>query len=250
MAVCQAAKVNEVRVGRKSSMKLVIFDLDQTLVDFIEVHDKATQRLFSRFFKTDAKLTEIDFAGKSLNDNFVELARLKNIPEDVLQKRRQELLESYETTFSNSLPADGEKYILPGARQLLDKLLNTDHITALYTGDSPGIVNSVFRVTGLGKYFKFCLYGTEVETRADMVRLAVNKANEMTGQEFKNKGIVIIGDSVRDIECGKLFNALTIAVATGFHSRAQLLAAKPDYLFSDLRDYEKILAAIDRSESR
>ena len=231
-------------------MKLVIFDLDQTLVDFIQVHDKAAQRLFSRCFGVDARLTEIDFAGKSLNDNFVELARLKNIPEHVFRTKRQELMKSYETTFNDSLPADAEKHVLPGATELLGELLNTDHITALYTGDSQGIVKAVFRVTGLGKYFKFSLYGTEVETRADMVRLAVDKANQMTGQEFKNKGIVIIGDSVRDIECGKLFNALTIAVATGFHSQAQLLAAGPDYLFADLRDYRRILAAIDGSEPR
>jgi phosphoglycolate phosphatase len=227
-------------------MKLVIFDLDQTLVDFIEVHDKATQSLFRDFFGANARLTEIDFAGKSLNDNFVELARLKNIPEDAFRKQRQKLLESYETTFSNSLPADGEKYILPGARELLSELSRTDHITALYTGGSPGIVRSVFRVTGLGKYFRFCLYGTEVKTRADMVRLAVNRANKATGQDFKSKDIVIIGDSIRDIECGKLFNAITIAVATGFHTRAQLLAAQPDYLFTDLKDYEKVLAAIQK----
>jgi phosphoglycolate phosphatase len=241
--------MSAVRRGRKFIMKLVIFDLDQTLVDFIEAHDKATQRLFSDFFGVKAKLTEIDFAGKSLDDNFLELARLKGISEDVFRKNRQKSLENYETTFSNSLPADAEKYILPGARELLSELLNTDHITALYTGDSPGIVSSVFRVTGLGKYFKFCLYGTEVNTRADMVTLAIGKATEMTGHDFKNKGIVIIGDSVRDIECGKLFNALTIAVATGFHSRAQLLAAGPDYLFTDLKDYQNILAAIEGSEA-
>jgi phosphoglycolate phosphatase-like HAD superfamily hydrolase len=231
-------------------MKLVIFDLDQTLVDFIEVHDKATQSLFSGFFKVDAKLTEIDFAGKSLNDNFVELARLKNIPEDIFRKKGPELLKSYEATFSDCLPADAEKHILPGARELLSELLKTDHVTALYTGDSPGIVRAVFRATGLGKYFKFCFYGTEAKTRADMVQSAVNRATDMTGQEFRNKGVVIIGDSVRDIECGKLFNALTIAVATGFHSQVQLLAARPDYLFTDLRDYGRILAAIDGSEPR
>jgi phosphoglycolate phosphatase len=98
----------------------------------------------------------------------------------------------------------------------LSELSKGDHIIALYTGDSPGIVNSAFRATNLGKYFEFCLYGTEVETRADMVRLAVEKAEKLTGQEFRDKDVVIIGDSTRDIECGKLFNALTIAVATGF----------------------------------
>jgi hypothetical protein len=55
------------QVGR---MKLIIFDLDQTLVDFITVHDEVTRRLFSEYFNINARLTEIDFAGKSLKDNF------------------------------------------------------------------------------------------------------------------------------------------------------------------------------------
>jgi phosphoglycolate phosphatase-like HAD superfamily hydrolase len=229
-------------------MKLIIFDLDQTLVDFLSVHDETTHRLFKEFFNTDVSLTEIDFTGKSLKENFHELARLKKVPEDIFQKKSQQLLQSYGNVFSKSLPSNGVKYILPGAKELLNELSKTDHIIALYTGDSPRIVRSVFRVTGLGKYFKICFYGTEVETRPDMVRLAIEEAKKITGRDFKNKEIVIIGDSIRDIECGKLFNALTIAVATGFHSRAQLLAAGPDYLFTNLKDRSKVLMAIDQLE--
>jgi phosphoglycolate phosphatase-like HAD superfamily hydrolase len=203
-------------------MKLIIFGLDQTLVDFIPIHDEAVERLFKAMFGVEARLTEIDFAGKSLTENFRELARLKNIPEDVFQKKSHQLLESYETIFSESLPNDTNKYVLPGARELLIELSMTDNIVALYTGDSPGIVSQVFRTTGLGKYFKFCLYGTEVKTRADMVREAVTEAEKTTGRRSQGKDIVIIGDSVRDIECGKEFNALTIAVATGFHSKEEL----------------------------
>ncbi len=139
-------------------MKLIIFDLDQTLVDFLSVHDEVTRRLFKKFFNVDARLTEIDFTGKSLTENFSELARLKDIPEDVLQRRSNQLLESYETTFGESLPRDAAKYILPGVRELLSELSKTDHIVALYTGDSSKIVNQVFRATGLGRYFKFCFY--------------------------------------------------------------------------------------------
>jgi phosphoglycolate phosphatase len=225
-------------------MKLIIFDLDQTLVNFLSVHDEVTRILFKRFFNVDIRLTEIDFTGKSLTENFSELARLKNIPEDVFQRKNQQLLESYGSTFGKSLPNDATKYVLPGARELLSELSKTENIVVLYTGDSPEIVRQVFNATKLGKYFKFCLYGTEVATRADMVRLAIQKAERLTGQEFKDKNIVIIGDSVRDVECGKLFNALTIAVATGLHSKAQLSAAGPDYLLKDLKNYRKALEAI------
>ena len=227
-------------------MKLIIFDLDQTLVDFISVHDEALQRLFRKFFSVDAKFTEIDFAGKSFNESFHELARLKNIPEDVFQKKSHQLLESYETTFSENLPRDVAKYILPGAKELLRELAKTDHLVVLYTGDSPGVVARVLSATGLGKYFNFCFYGTEVKVRADMVRLAIEKAQKVTGQEFEGKNVIIIGDSIRDIECGKLFGALTIAVATGFHSQEELSKAEPDYLFKDLKDYKKVLEAIAR----
>jgi beta-phosphoglucomutase-like phosphatase (HAD superfamily) len=40
-------------------MKLIIFDLDQTLADFIAVYDGVTLRLFSEYFGVDARLTEM-----------------------------------------------------------------------------------------------------------------------------------------------------------------------------------------------
>ena len=225
-------------------MKLVIFDLDQTLVDFISVHDEATRELFQRFFGVEARLTEIDFAGKSLIDIFLELARLKGVPEGRVGEIGPELLEEYERIFGLKLPRDTSKNVLPGVRQLLEELSKTDNFVVLYTGDSAGIVERVFDATGLGKYFRFCVYGTEAETRVGMVRLTVKKAENITGKNFRDKDIVIIGDSIRDVESGKQVNATTIAVATGFHSKEQLSASGPDYLFRDLKNYRKVLQAI------
>lgn len=225
-------------------MKLVIFDLDQTLVDLTSVHNEAMQTIFREFFDVDARLTEVDFAGKSLTENFLELAKLKGIPENNLKENIGELLENYDRIFGQLLPQNASRHVLPGVTKLLEELSKTDNLIVLYTGDSPGVVARVFKATDLGRYFKFCFYGTEVKTRVDMVRLAIAKVESLTGKKFKNKDIVIIGDSVRDTECGQQFNALTIAVATGFHSVEELSKLKPDYLFKDLRDYKKILRAI------
>jgi phosphoglycolate phosphatase len=225
-------------------MKLIIFDLDQTLVDFLSFHDEAVRRLFKKFFGVDARLTEVDFSGKSLVENFNELARLKGIPTDAIEGERSQLLETYEATFGESLPRDAAKYILPGVNELLSELSKTHHIVVLYTGDSHRIVNLVLHATGLGKYFKFCFYGTEVEKRNDMVKLAIDKAGQSAGQEFRNKDIVIIGDSVRDVECGRAFGAVVIAATTGIHSQEELLKAGADYVFDNLKDYRKVLTII------
>lgn len=225
-------------------MKLVIFDLDQTLVDFISVHEEATRELFQKFFGVEARLTEIDFAGKSLTDIFLELAGLKNIPESRISEIGRELLENYERIFGERMSRDTSNNVLPGVRRLLEELSKTDNFIALYTGDSAGIVDRVLSATGLGKFFRFSVYGTEAETRVGLVRLAVEKAERMTGKKFRGKDIVIIGDSLRDVESGKQLNAATIAVATGFHSEEQLSASEPDYLFRNLKNYRKILQAI------
>ncbi len=195
-------------------------------------------------FGVEARLTEIDFAGKSLTENFIELGRLKSVPEELLTEKSRESVERYEQIFIESMPRDASSYILPGVKKLLSELSKTDNLIVLYTGDSPGIVSAVLESTGLDKYFAFSLAGTEVKTRADMVRQAVTEAEKLIGRKFRGKDIVIIGDSLKDIECGKDFNALTIAVVSGFHSQEELRKAAPDYLFGDLTDYKLILRSI------
>ena len=227
-------------------MKLVIFDMDQTLIEVITVHDEATRQVFLSLYRIEARLTEIDYAGRSLRESFVELARVKGLPADEVRGRLDEMLSAYDVAFDRTIPADATPYVLPGVFPLLEALAHTDHLPMLYTGDSRPVVRAVFRTTGLGKYFRDVFCGTEVKARADMVRQALARAKEMTGREFSGKDIVIIGDSARDIECGKQFNARVIALLTGHHTVERLAALKPDYLFPDLTDTAKVLEAIGR----
>lgn len=225
-------------------MKLVIFDLDQTLVDFLEIHDEATHQLLQRYFGINVRLTDIDFAGRSLLDNFVELAAFRGIDKDRVIKQSKELLQSYESIFASLMPDETEKNILPGARKLLDELSCTANFLVLYTGDSPGIAQKILQTTGLGKYFHFAVFGTDSRTRTEMAGEAIRKAENITGNMFTGKNIVIVGDSIRDIDVGKDYGALTIAVTTGFHSKEKLAQHNPDYIFPNLKDRKKIIKVI------
>ncbi len=230
-------------------MKLVIFDLDQTLVDLISVHDATAQELFRTFFNVHVSLNEIDFAGKSLTENLAELARLKGVAENEFVQKSKSLLQSYNKIFEAKLPPTAANYILPGVIPLLQELSKTDNLVVLYTGDSPGVTERVLKVTGLNKYFKFSVHGTEANSRVELAEMAIAKAEELTGNKFVGKDVVIIGDSVRDVDCGRQLNALTIAVATGFHSEKELRSRNPDYLFKNLEEYSKVVQIIEESPS-
>ncbi|NLH07959.1 MAG: HAD hydrolase-like protein, partial [Chloroflexi bacterium] len=87
-------------------------------------------------------------------------------------------------------------------------------------------------------------FGDAAENRADLVPIAMAQAEALTGVRFEPKQVVIIGDSVRDVQTAQLAGARSIAVATGEHSREMLEAAGADYVFNDLSNTKKVLRAI------
>ncbi|MHB8085690.1 MAG: HAD family hydrolase [Dehalococcoidia bacterium] len=226
-------------------MKLIIFDLDQTLVDFLPGHAETVRRLFLKEFNIEAELTGIDFSGRSLTDNIIELARANGIDPDSVRVRIADLLAEYEQIFFSLMPPDLSGYVLPGVRQLLQRLTEEGHLIVLYTGDSPAIAGKVLSSAGLDGYFRFEVYGTEAKTRLDMAKLAVSKAGDLTGTKFSGKDVVIIGDAMRDVECARQLKALSVAVATGVHSVNDLKSAGADFVFKDLADTENVVLAIE-----
>jgi phosphoglycolate phosphatase len=225
-------------------LKLVIFDLDQTLVDFVQLHNEVTHRMLKKHFGVEAWLTEVEHAGRSQRDGMRNLAELKGVPANVFDNSADRMLADFGVEFAASMPAEASQHILPGARDLLETLSGTGNVVALYTGDAPGVVDAVLRATGLGRCFAYRFSGTEVEKREDMVKMAIQRAEAATGKQFKDKNVVIIGDSIRDVECGLKFNALIIGVATGYYTGPELAKAGADITVRSLEESTTIQDAI------
>ena len=81
--------------------------------------------------------------------------------------------------------------------------------------------------------------GTELAAKA------LEIARVEFGAEFAPDQVFVIGDTPRDVECGRQIQAKTVAVATGKYSVNKLAESKPDYLFRNLSDIEAFLAIID-----
>lgn len=215
--------------------KLILFDVDQTLVDALAHHNVAYKKAFKEVFNVDTQLTDINFAGKIVPNIIQELGKLNEIPKDVVESRLTTAIERVESFFTKSV-GKGEIRVLPGVRELLEKLKERDHILGVVTGNPEGITQSILENSKLKGYFGIFVYGSKDKDRAELVGLAIAKAERKFGTKFFGKDVVIVGDSIHDIECGKPHGSLTIAVATGFYSKKELMKHSPDYLFTDLTD--------------
>ena len=66
--------------------------------------------------------------------------------------------------------------------------------------------------------------------------MAAGRAADLVGRTFRGADTVIIGDTPRDIDCARAFEATVVAVATGNHSMVELGAHRPDRVFANLAD--------------
>ncbi len=72
----------------------------------------------------------------------------------------------------------------------------------------------------------------------------MDRARERTGRAFAGKSVVIVGDSIHDVACGRSLGVRAVAVATGITSPERLAAERPDALMTDFADTERALEAI------
>jgi len=220
-------------------MKLVIFDLDHTLIDIFRLHDKSLHLSMKKVFGIKACFEEIDYTGKKIGASMEELAKLHKVPVKEIKKGVPKALKAYEKFFLANLPKSTSHYLLPGAKKLL-KEVQKEHFLALVTADMKKIAKQVMKRADIDKYFKIRIYAEDAKTRPQLVKKAIQQAKQ---KGFKGK-VVVIGDSPRDVQAGKANKAKTIAVATGTYSTSKLKKAGAYAVFRNLNN-KKILEAIN-----
>lgn len=224
--------------------KLILFDIDQTLVNIIDFHSKAYAAMFNEIFEIDGVLEDIKYDGLRFPDVVKQVALVHDVGEMNIEAKQDDALNSYLKHFTANLPEDTSEYVLPGVFTLLEKINNSEHIAGIVTGNSKLTGERILKSAKLYDYFKIFAYCDDAKTREKIVEKAILRADEEYLIHFKEDALVIIGDTIHDIDSGKPYNARTIAVLTGSYSKEELKEHNPDYIFKDMRNAEMIYKAI------
>ncbi len=228
----------------KQYLRLILFDIDGTLITTNGIAKTALSDAIEETIGTPTVARSHDFAGKTDPQIFAEIIRASNLPEELITTHHDAVFSSFFSKLERMLNADNIT-VLPGVRELLEALRHEEAATtALLTGNMLQGARIKLTPPGLLEYFSFGAFGNDAYYRHDLPEIAVARAYDRTGATFKAKDIVIIGDTPHDIDCGRHLNVRSIGVATGGHSNEVLAEAKPDYLFDDLTDTDRLLDAI------
>jgi len=97
---------------------------------------------------------------------------------------------------------------------------------------------------GLNPHFPFGAFGSDSEDRYRLPAIALERARARSGRTFSGKEIVIVGDSVHDILCGRSLGVRSVAVASGPTPAASLASREPDALLESFADVAAAVEAI------
>ncbi|HQH26799.1 MAG TPA: HAD hydrolase-like protein, partial [Oligoflexia bacterium] len=158
----------------------------------------------------------------------------KELGRELSRSEEQLVVVEYVKNYRASFMQQNPFHVLPGVVELLDRLVDRENcVVGIQTGNIEDIGELKLRGAGIYHYFSFGAYCASFYDKTDVVRDAKRRLEE---QGIRAEEIVVIGDSVRDINAGQSNQCRTIGVATGSFSEDALRDAGADCVLPDLRN--------------
>jgi len=215
-------------------VRLVLFDVDGTLVHTGGAGVKAFARTFASEFKVADGFERLRFAGRTdigLVREFFGFHQIEATPENL-----QRFFEHY-VFWLDHLLKESRTEVCPGVWKLIHELqaLPQAPLLGLLTGNIRLGAEIKLRHFNLWDVFHTGAFGDEHEDRARIAAAALERGSRILGTALRGDEALVIGDTPLDIRCARAIGAKALAVATGGSELAELKRHQPDWAIPDLR---------------
>lgn len=228
----------------------MLFDIDGTLLDTKGAGRRAMERVAAAQFGSGFSFEAVSFGGNLDPLIFAEAAAANGMSAEQAEAAHEGFHAAYVPALieeMQSAEADRAAEACVGVQDCLaecrdwvrDGRATLGCLTGNYALAGPaklehvGIEVSQFTVTA---------WGDEADTRPGLVELAMRRHSKARGRAVRGNAVVVIGDTVRDVDCAKAHGCKCFAVCTGAGTRAQLEAAGADAVVDDLRELDALRA--------
>jgi len=225
--------------------RLVLFDIDGTILDSGGTAAVAFRAALLEVFGTSPRRSGYSFGGKTDPQIATDLLSHGGIATETISAGLPQLWENYLNRLRMECVPERVS-VYPGVENLLARLRqDSEAVLGLLTGNLQEGARIKLTAAGL-EYDQFVTgaFGSDDADRRNLPAIATERAERMVGRRFSGKEIVVIGDTPHDISCGAHLGVRTIAVATGSFGEEELRECTPDYLFTSLEETDEVCDAI------
>ncbi len=218
-------------------VRLVLFDIDGTLIRTHGAGVKAFERTLSAEFNAPEGLEQVKFAGRTDPSIIRELFGINRIEASPANFTR--FYEAY-VFWLDYLLSKSSGEICAGVWHWLHQIpaLPQRPMVGLLTGNIRLGAEIKLRHFQLWDCFAMGAFGDDHEDRAELARIAQERAGTMLGQPLTGSQILVVGDTPRDVACAKAIQAKSLAVATGGATLEELKACQPDWTVATLSELD------------
>jgi phosphoglycolate phosphatase len=218
--------------------KLLLFDIDGTLLHAKGATREAKALAMEEIFGTSAGVRTHHFGGKTdwqiLREvlephgiNRLEIGQKMAVFEQVFAEKLAEVIVNFDVE------------ALAGSKELLAHLQQRpDMMLGLVTGNTTLTSPVKLKAAGFDtSIFVVGAYGSESDDRNELPKLALERAIAHAKQEIAPSDVIIIGDTVNDVRAARAIGGVAVTVFTGFEERQALEESQPDYMLNDLTEF-------------
>jgi phosphoglycolate phosphatase len=224
--------------------KLVLFDIDGTLISAGGAGTRSMNLAFSTLYGIEEAFARIPMAGKTDIQIMKEGLKTHGLPyrDGNVGRMKEKYIDFLKVEINN--PARALKR---GVRETLILLKKMNMPVGLLTGNLREGALIKLGACGIDHYFIDGAFGSDHEDRDRLLPIAIEKFSAR-GYHVSPEQCVVIGDTPRDVQCAKIHGAFCIAVATGPYSRETLLTTEADVVVHSLAESDAYMNIIVSSD--
>ena len=167
-----------------SSQRLILFDVDQTLLSTRGGDRKALNTAFSELYGIEDAFKGVGFGGRMDLSIMAEVYRINNVPDG--DRNMDEFKTIYFERLAQVLPVWDNGIVYPGVRELLRALESEEGVQlGLATGNFREAAFIKLQRYGLDGYFVEGGFGGDHPERPEVVADAIVKCQEIAGKVYE-----------------------------------------------------------------
>jgi phosphoglycolate phosphatase len=216
-------------------VRLVLFDIDGTLIRTGGAGVKAFAKVFETEFNAVDGFERMKFGGRTDTGLVREFFGYHNIPATPQNFTR--FFERYVFWLDHILK-QSETSVCVGVWDFIRGLqrLTRPPLIGLLTGNIRLGAEIKLRHAGLWDVFVTGGFADDSEERDKIAAIAKDRGSRLLNEELQGEQVVVIGDTPLDIRCARAIGAKVLAVATGMVPIEELASHKPEWAVKDLTE--------------